>query len=746
MNNRHLFFSTNFSANKPGRKLRRAVGLLLLLLSFSSIALPALAESPGGELSATNATPPAGTVRTRITVPQSMRTGVFAQERFLNIPPNFSIAVYARVARARFMAFAPNGDMLVSQPSTGKVLLVRPNAKGDPLISEFVSDLRLPHDVVFHSIGSTTYVYISESHQISRYTYTPGDTTARNRQIVVTGLPDSTNPELKGAYGHPLKNIALDANHKLYVSIASTCNACLEDTRSDPKRGAIYQYDADGKNRRLFAEGLRNAEGLAFLPGSNDLWVVVNNRDNIRVADPASPNYKQLDPDYVDNYPAEEFTRVRDGGNYGWPFCNPNHTTPNGWDNMPFDRDMDFNEDGGVDCSKMDRISKGIQAHSAPLGLTFLQDTAFAPPYRSGVATALHGSWNRTRKTGYKIAYFPWDAQKQAPGAQLDLVSGWLDEGSQAVWGRPVDIAVDKQGALFISDDYDGVIYKLSYNLPTTPAVQVPPVVGPSPFSDTAFERLWQRTDKLVLDGNTSRSYLWGPTAFTGGLQEEYVEGVGGLRFVQYFDKSRMEINDPNGDKASPYYVTNGLLVNELISGRMQTGIGNFVERYSANIGVAGDIDDSSGPTYRALKGATGRATAATSVVISTLDRAGKVDEDAARFGGYNVRLTSYITETGHNIATPFTAYLAQSGPVLSPNGQRSEGRMFEPPFYATGLPVTEPYWARVKVGGEVKDVLVQAFERRVLTYTPSNPAGFQVEMGNVGRHYFLWRYQGGGS
>ncbi|MEH1922049.1 MAG: sugar dehydrogenase [Nostoc sp.] len=455
--------------------------MLRRILSASLVSLiPALTSLMSLEVLSTAAfgLPPAASVQTKVKVPNTMNYWPFNINRYLKVPPNFSASVYARIPSARFIAVAPNGDLLVSQPSTGKVLIVRSNGTRDPIISNFVTGLRRPHDIVFHKIDNITYVYISETHQINRFTYNNGDIIGRNRQVVVSGLPDSSTSELRGAYGHELKNIALDSNHKLYVSIASTCNACTQDTVSNPKRGAIYQYNADGSNRRLFAQGLRNAEGLAFLPNTNDLWVVVNNRDNIAYPfNDGSGKYGRVIPSYVDNHPPEEFTKVRDGGNYGWPFCNPNPDTSNGVNNMPFDRDYQFNADGRVNCNALDRISKGIQAHSAPLGLTFLQNTRFSSLYSNGVVAGLHGSWNRQTKTGYKIAYFPWNSATRTPGQEIELVSGWLVPGTQEIWGRPVDIAVDQQGNLLISDDYSGTIYKLSYNVsnnivPNTPSSQ----------------------------------------------------------------------------------------------------------------------------------------------------------------------------------------------------------------------------------------------------------------------------------
>jgi glucose/arabinose dehydrogenase len=293
--------------------------------------------------------------------------------------------------------------------------------------------------------------------------YTAGALTPGARQVVVAGLPDASSPELGGGYGHELKNIAVDANDKLYVSIASTCNVCTSDTQGNPVRGAIYVYDADGSSGRLFARGLRNAEGLAMIPGTSTLWVAVNHRDDIAYPfNDGSSNYGRVFSSYVDNHPPEEFTRVRDGGNYGWPFCNPNPDTPSGLTDMPFDRDYQTNGSGAVDCATMDRINRGFQAHAAPLGLTFFQATAAPDAYKQGAAIGLHGSWNRTQKTGYKVVYFPWDALTQLPGDQIDLVTGWADAFSN--WGRPVDVAVDPAGAILVSDDQAGAIYKLTYS------------------------------------------------------------------------------------------------------------------------------------------------------------------------------------------------------------------------------------------------------------------------------------------
>ncbi len=421
--------------------------------------------------------PPGASLTIKVDVPASMRSSPFNVDRFLTVPPNFTIAVFARVGGARFMAVAPNGDVFVSNPGAGAIYLVRPGAAGaDPTTFTWASGLYRPHDIVFATIGGTTYVYVAEGDKVSRYTYSATSTTGQGRQVIISGLPNASSPGLGGAYGHELKNIAIDSNGTLYLSIASTCNVCSSDTQSNPVRAAIYTYNADGTNPALFASGLRNAEGLSILPNTSDLWVVVNNRDDIAYPfhnswdGDGTDDYGKVMQSYVDNHPPDEFTKVRSGGNYGWPFCNPN--PDGGMDNMPFDRDVQLNADGThLDCNAADRINKGIQAHSAPLGFMFLQNTNAPTAYREGAIAALHGSWNRSAKTGYKVIEFPWDPVTQLPGNQIDLVSGWLAGGTN--WGRPVDVAVAPDGGIYISDDQSGTIYKLVYS--SSPPPPPPP-------------------------------------------------------------------------------------------------------------------------------------------------------------------------------------------------------------------------------------------------------------------------------
>ncbi len=417
--------------------------------------------------SAAQGAPTAATVQVNLEVPTALNAAPFNTQRQLTVPPGYGVRLWARVGGARFMALAPNGDVLVSHPGSGKIFLLRERANNIPETFEFASGMQKPHDMVFHTIGTITYLYIAESNRVTRAVYGAGDTQSRSREVVVANLPDASNTELRGAYFHELKNIAISPDNKLYVSIASSCNVCVEDTQSDPQRGAIYEFAADGSNRRLFARGLRNAEGLDFIPGTSILWAAVNNRDEIRYpfnndfdADGAIDLGKAL-PKFVDVNPPEPFTKVRDGGHYGWPFCN--NLANAAMTNLELFPDFDFNPNSSqLNCATVDRASKGIRAHSAPLGFSFLQDSTVPPAYRNGAAVALHGCWNcSSLRAGYKVVYFPFDAAGNA-GAEIDLLSGFvIDPDARTVWGRPVDVIADSKGNFLVSDDYAGAIYQM---------------------------------------------------------------------------------------------------------------------------------------------------------------------------------------------------------------------------------------------------------------------------------------------
>jgi hypothetical protein len=270
-------------------------------------------------------------------------------------------------------------------------------------------------------------------------------------------------------------------------------------------------------------------------------------------------------------------------------------------------------------------------------------------------------------------------------------------------------------------------------------------------FVNNEFQAKWQRADKPVQDGtsNPPRSWLWGPESFLppGGVTTEpYADSPGGSRKVDYFDKARVELNNP-----STGLVTNGLLVIEMISGREATGDATNITRKPADIPVAGDAVNNDGPTYASLASVaslnfdkpspdrTGQ------LANETLNKAGQTGAASAALAA-KAKYVYFDKVLKHNIPDVFWNFMNQKGNIFE-NGKLVDNQPIlgsnpaAPWLDATGYPLTEAYWTRVTVGGVVKDVLVQAFQRRVLTFTPDNPAQYQVEMGNVGRHYFTWRY-----
>ncbi len=262
-------------------------------------------------------------------------------------------------------------------------------------------------------------------------------------------------------------------------------------------------------------------------------------------------------------------------------------------------------------------------------------------------------------------------------------------------------------------------------------------------FANDAFESRWARTDLPVEQGVIERTWMWGPEPYTGALFEDYAESPDGERQVQYFDKSRMEINDPSTFDDDLWFVTNGLLVVEMVDGRVQVGDDQFVDAEPAQVQIAGDPNVLDAPTYADINsyGLRGMQALEPGTVIDETIIDGEVvgSEHFAEYGitaGYRVS----VPNIDHTVASVFWDFMNSSGTVAV-DGEYVEEDLFLNPFYATGYPITEAYWTTVPVAATAQDVLWQCFERRCLTYTPSNSEGFQVEAGNVGQHYYQWRY-----
>jgi serine-type D-Ala-D-Ala carboxypeptidase (penicillin-binding protein 5/6) len=255
-----------------------------------------------------------------------------------------------------------------------------------------------------------------------------------------------------------------------------------------------------------------------------------------------------------------------------------------------------------------------------------------------------------------------------------------------------------------------------------------------------AFEWWRDRTDGPVERGAATRSWLWGPEPFSSVRFESYREADDGQRMVQYFDKGRMEINDPDAPITSGWYITGGHLARELISGHHQIGDDAFVYRGPAHLPAAGD-PDSDGPSYADLAQLMqGKRQDTGEVITLAFDGQGTL-RHRARFGDYEIDLVDIDSPTGHGIASVFDEFLDLKGTVVE-QGKEVEQSLFSPRYALIGLPITEPAWMRVPVDNQNRDVLLQCFERRCLTYTPENEDDWQVEIGNIGQHHLEWQSQ----
>jgi glucose/arabinose dehydrogenase len=385
---------------------------------------------------------PTGLVPVTVQVTPDLAQPPFDEPRQALVPAGWSLSVWARVPKARLAAWAPDGTLLVSAPSSGQVIRVQPNGAGARLTVP-LDGLDQPHGLAFS--GST--LYIAESDQIDAYDYADG--AATSRRTVAAGLPDARSPDLGGAYSHALKSVAVGPDGALYFSIGSTGNITADDRTANPPRATIMRIPPGGGPAAPFATGVRNGTGLAIGP-DGAVWTAVNNRDNV-----ANPQTREVTSDYVNDHPPETLARLTPGRELGWPYCNPD----GGPANLPFIRDVQTNADGSkLDCAKLPPVEQSLGAHAAPLGLSFTENVLPAP-YSAGALVGVHGSWNRQPPQAPEVSFFPW--QNGHLGNQQTLVGGFqAQDGTR--WGRPVAAVTGPDGAVYITDDYADAVYRLA--------------------------------------------------------------------------------------------------------------------------------------------------------------------------------------------------------------------------------------------------------------------------------------------
>ncbi len=419
------------------------IGVAALLAACSTA--PAPTRETASPESAPTTEPSAELSPVTVQVAPYLAQSPFDEPRQALVPTGWTMSVWARIPKPRLAAWTPDGALLVSVPSTGEVVVLRPTDNG-PAQSVMLDGLDQPHGLAFASNS----LYVAESDQIDVYDYTAGK--AINRRTVAGGLPDAKSPDLRGAYSHALKSVAFGPDGAVYFSIGSTGNISADDRDADPPRATIMRVPPGGGPAQTFATGVRNGTGLAIAPDGS-VWTAVNNRDNV-----ADPRTGQPDPDYVDEHPPESLARLTPGRELGWPYCNPDLPS-HGTANLPLIRDVETNADGSrMDCESLPPIEQSLGAHAAPLGMSFTEGVLPAP-YASGALIGVHGSWNREPPRAPEVSFFAW--RNDGLGDQQTLVGGFQsDDGSR--WGRPVAAVTGPDGAVYITDDYADAIYRLA--------------------------------------------------------------------------------------------------------------------------------------------------------------------------------------------------------------------------------------------------------------------------------------------
>jgi glucose/arabinose dehydrogenase len=366
----------------------------------------------------------------------------------LKLPAGFKTQIFAKLDSAgqdyfrgpRMMAFDNEGNLYVSLGRDNKVIMLSDiNHDGVADGVTMVADnLNSPNGLAF-SNGS---LLVANQDGVVRLQKQNGQWPTATVTPIISGLATG---------GHTLKTIKIGPDGYLYINVGSSCNVCAE---TDPQRATILRYTLDGKPAgalttlgwhaptAVWASGLRNSQGFAWHPKTGAMFATNNGADNRSDSKGGAAN---------DEVPPEHLNRIEPGKNYGWPYCWGNHVA-----------DPNFISDDGY-CATTPSPDITFAAHSTPIGITFLNQAKFPTEYKNDAIVALHGSWNRKALSGYKLVRVKFDeaSNPDKPTEVIDFATGWLNNNS--AWGRPVDVIVGTDGALYVSDDRAGLIYRITY-------------------------------------------------------------------------------------------------------------------------------------------------------------------------------------------------------------------------------------------------------------------------------------------
>ena len=361
-------------------------------------------------------------------------------------PPGFAVTRLASgLTYPRWLYVLPNGDVLCAESRPGaekprpgeensgashvgervsRVLLFK--AKGDDQSPVTLLTDANGVDMPFGMALVGDHLYVASTADVRRFAFQPGQTKIEGKGEKILDLPG------KGYHGHWTRNLLPAKDGRtLFISVGSASNVAEDGIGKEFRRANILAVDLDGKNERIFASGLRNPVGMAFEPGTGQLWTAVNERDEIG---------DQIVPDYL--------AAVTEGQNYGWPYTY--------WGTHPDPRHKDHTPDGPIAIP-----AYALGSHTASLGLAFGSSDEFPEKYRSGAFIGQHGSWNRSELVGYKIVFVPF-ADGRPSGPPEDFLTGFVaDDASGATFGRPCGVTFTPDGSLLVADDAGGVIWRV---------------------------------------------------------------------------------------------------------------------------------------------------------------------------------------------------------------------------------------------------------------------------------------------
>jgi glucose/arabinose dehydrogenase len=349
------------------------------------------------------------------------------------VPEGFKATIYAReIKGARVMIRDPKGALLASLTQEGKIVALPDldtNGEADDVIT-VLEGLNLPHGMLFvcPDTGNTSAdqdactLYVAETNAVKSYSYDPDTYRAELGETLI---------ELPFGRGHYTRTLLMHPDgERLLISVGSSCNVCNEE---DAYRASVVAVDLETKEASVFASGLRNTVFMAVHPETEEIWGTDNGRDLLG-----------------DDIPPDELNIIREGADYGWPLCYGNQV-----------HDADFDPVGENRCENTVASHIELQAHAAALGLAFIPETGWPEAMRGDVLVALHGSWNRSEPSGYKVVRVPLDENGSQEGPPEDFMTGFLPEGSRDTddaLGRPVGLLAE-ESRLFVSDDRAGAIY-----------------------------------------------------------------------------------------------------------------------------------------------------------------------------------------------------------------------------------------------------------------------------------------------